>query len=278
MTASRRLSVWVDRDHAEPLSALLFQLGVRGLEERAQGRQIQLCAYFETDAELSRATADITAQNPGIRYEVTRIDDDWRLSWTKHLKRVQLTPDLVLVPYTEAEPGPPPSGELWLAPALAFGFGEHPTTRMIARWLERRRSARRLLDVGCGTGVLCFVGVLAGVERSLGLDISKDACAAARRNANLNGLSERCQFAGDSGAPALQSGSFDVGVANIELAGLLEVAPLLAQGLAPGSLFALTGVLAEQVPEVCEAYAGLGMPCGLQATCEGWALVVGRRE
>jgi ribosomal protein L11 methyltransferase len=165
-----------------------------------------------------------------------------------------------------------------LKPAFAFGFGEHPTTRLIATWLElwcRARAGASVLDVGCGTGVLALVAARSGAGRVVGVDSSRPAIDAARSNASLNGLEAGVTFS-EQGADAL-AGEFDCVVANIE-ANVLEAAcSAIAGALAPLGELALAGFIEEQEAALITRYGAAGVALARVAQEGDWCLLAGRR-
>src|SRR4029077_18047415 len=133
-----------------------------------------------------------------------------------------------LVPTTAEEPREP-GVMVRLGPALAFGFGEHPTTRMAASEVERRcrGGARRVLDFGTGSGVLAVVAAVSGAARVIGLDVAPAAVGAARADAARNGVSKKCRFA--EGSPGRLGAPFDLVVANVDLSTLIGLAESLGK-------------------------------------------------
>jgi ribosomal protein L11 methyltransferase len=143
-------------------------------------------------------------------------------------------------------------------PALAFGDGDHPTTRLASRAIEahyRKQPGGALLDIGAGTGVLSFVAVLSGAKRALGTDIAPEAVAAAQTNAAINGLSKSTRFIA---AGARVSGSFDLVVVNIELRPLLQVLSRLPTAARRAPRLFITGFLASQLRDVTAAVKAAG--------------------
>ena len=138
-----------------------------------------------------------------------------------------------------------------LDPGLAFGSGSHDTTRLCLEWLAGRDLAgQRLIDYGCGSGILGLAALAMGAEQVLAVDIDAQALAATRDNAARNGLSERIS----TGRPEILAGAADILIANILLNPLLQLAPRFAALLAPGGDLVLSGLLANQAGECLAAY------------------------
>jgi len=156
-------------------------------------------------------------------------------------------------------------------PGRSFGSGSHASTRLVLALLEDRlRGGERVLDVGCGSGVLSVVACRLGAASATALDIDPAAVAATRANAAANGVAG--QVEASTRAVAAQSGAFDVVVANIGLRVLCELAPALRARLAPDGVLVLAGLLDVQVDEVVAAYRDCAPLARLSE--EGWAAVV----
>ncbi len=159
-----------------------------------------------------------------------------------------------------------------LDPGLAFGTGDHPSTRLCLQWLDRTiGGGETVLDYGCGSGILAIAALKLGARRAVGVDIDPDAVAAARANARRNGVEG--QFL-DGLAPLAFTA--DVVVANILANPLKLLAPLLASRIRRGGRLALSGILPDQASEIEKCYAPWieFAPC---TESEGWACLSGVR-
>lgn len=283
--ATVRLVVTTPKKLANLVSEALFHAGAQGLEERP-GRRTTLVAYAETKRELeaiwkraSRAFAELpSGEQPTASVEVDAAET-WRTAWTEHLRPIALTRRLLLAPTTVEAPALGPRQQLILyQPALAFGDGDHPTTRLASRAIERHYQASpggALLDIGAGTGVLSFVAVLSGARRALGTDIAEEAVTAAQTNAAINGLSKQARFVSTT---ARVSGSFDLVVVNIELRPLLQVLAALPAAARRAPRLLVTGFLASQLAEVTAAVKAAGFsPRSRQAEGD-WRLLVAEKS
>jgi len=269
------LVVEVSPGFAEAASASLFAAGAAGLEQRSVRHRVELIAWSEQRAILESWRKSVERAlgergRPVIRVRPSA-HADWQRRWVQGLAPVKLGPTLLVCP---TSPGKRPrvlANRIAIVPRLTFGLGDHPTTRLAARAVERWASAApggKLLDVGCGTGILCFVGLLSGAARAVGIDSDGAAVENARENAALNGLGERATFRTQR-ASALRS-KFDLAVSNIGLATLLELRPELVR-LAPELV--LTGVLDNEVERLEAAYRRSGFAVARTETCQGWAIL-----
>lgn len=147
-----------------------------------------------------------------------------------------------------------------LDPGLAFGTGHHPTTRMCMVYLEDVvTSGCRILDVGCGSGILTLAALRLGAGAAVAVDIEDDAVKSTRDNLRRNALLARATVVpGTLPTPAAPPGAFDVTVANISANALTALAEPLVASLRPGGVFVGSGVLEERRGEVEAALAGAG--------------------
>jgi ribosomal protein L11 methyltransferase len=262
------VAVDVASDEADAASGLLFELGAQGVEERdattlvrgAAGK-VTLVASFDDE----RVARDVVAELPpawAARLEQV-IGDAWRDEWKKHFEPFRICDGIVVrPPWRPYAPGP---GEqvIELEPGRAFGTGLHETTRLVAEILAGRGAAlrgSRVLDVGCGSGILSLVALALGAGVVRAVDIDPDAVAVTRENADRNGLSARL-LADETDVAALGE-RYDTVLANIEAKTLVELAPRLVERVSAGGWLVLSGILATttsptQVEDIQRAFAAL---------------------
>jgi ribosomal protein L11 methyltransferase len=273
-----RLRLELSRRDRGWLVAELSRLGFPAFEEGAHAARTWLLVYDEDRERLAALESALrvraAARRPAVALgaALQLAPSDWALRWTRFLEPIQLTPALTLHP--SAPPARPSAGALYLAPAFAFGFGEHPSTRLLAAWVEERCRARpgcSLLDVGCGTGVLGLVACKSGAGRVLGVDTSEPAVLAARANAAANALP--ASFAQQSAADLDER--FDYVVANIEAPVLLAASSGIARCCGATTELALAGFIEEQLEELVQCYRTLGLVLRPQAREGDWCLLSG---
>jgi len=138
-----------------------------------------------------------------------------------------------------------------LDPGLAFGTGTHPTTRMCLRWIARHgaQGLGRVLDYGCGSGILAIGAAKFGARDIDAVDIDEAAVASTRLNAEANGVVLR------AGQSELAQGTYQTVLANILATPLKVLAPLLCSHVASGGALVLAGILERQAEELQQAYA-----------------------
>jgi len=161
---------------------------------------------------------------------------------------------------------------LRLDPGMAFGTGDHATTRLCLAWLDDHlRGGESVIDYGCGSGILAVAAKKLGAGRVVGTDIDEQAVIAARANAASNDVV--IDFAPSS---SFASPAADIVVANILSNPLKVLAPLLATLVLPGGRLVLSGILERQWREVASAYAP-AIPLDLWRSADGWVCLVGAR-
>jgi ribosomal protein L11 methyltransferase len=194
---------------------------------------------------------------------------DWAEAWKSHFRVLRVGRRLVIRPTWRRHRRQPGDVVLSLDPGMAFGTGLHPTTRLCLAALETLAdeglvSGVRVLDVGCGSGILAIAAGKLGARELLGVDPDPIAVEATAANARLNGLSRRL---------AVRRGSVPTGeppcqlvLANLVASLLVQLAPLLAAEMAPGARLLASGIFHDREGEVREAFALAGL-----ATARRWA-------
>ena len=194
------------------------------------------------------------------------VDQDWVRLTQSQFAPVDITPDFWIVP-TWHEPPAAAKKIIRLDPGLAFGTGTHATTRMCLRWIARQSwTAQRVLDYGCGSGILAIGAALYGATDIDAVDIDEAAVTSTVLNAEANHVRLK------AGLPDQAQGLYQTVLANILATPLKVLAPLLRAHVAAGGSLVLAGILARQADELKAAYAPY---CDLQVSDEedGWILM-----
>ena len=265
------LSLAVGAEQAEALSEALLEAGAQSVWLEPQGRlHALLPEHSEAGATLGRAAA--AAGIPVPAFETRAVpDEDWVRATQAQFAPQCIAGRLWIVPsWHEA---PRDGVVLRLDPGLAFGTGSHPSTRLALAWLAGADLAgARVLDYGCGSGILAIAAAKLGAARVDAVDVDADALAVAADNARVNATS-----VGTFAPEGLPAGDYDIVVANILAQPLLVLEPLLAARTRRGGRIALAGILDAQADELTRAY-GAHFDARVAAREEGWSLVAGRRR
>ncbi len=175
-------------------------------------------------------------------------EQDWVRLTQSQFTPVDITPDFWIVP-TWHEPPAEAKQIIRLDPGLAFGTGTHPTTRMCLRWIATHAVQGRVLDYGCGSGILAIGAAKFGADDVVAVDIDPAAVQATELNAAANGVVLA------AGMPERAGGVYGTVLANILATPLKVLAPLLCAHVAPGGNLVLAGILERQADELIAAYA-----------------------
>ena len=183
-------------------------------------------------------------------------DEDWTMSYRLHFKTVEISPLLAVVPAWETYNPPPGQKVLKIDPGMAFGTGNHATTRACLEYIAEAKNRTSFLDVGCGSGILAVAAKLLGFEDVRGFDLDADAVRVANETAAANGVSIPF-FRGDlsgimPGNPEIAPADFVA--ANVLGPVLIRFSDRIASLVNPGGTIVLSGILDELYPEVKAAY------------------------
>jgi ribosomal protein L11 methyltransferase len=239
-----------------------------------------LKALFETEDAASEAATLLLAQEwatvAGSSVSITALhevaEQDWVRLTQSQFDPVEITPEFWIVP-TWHEPPAAATRVIRLDPGMAFGTGTHPTTRMCLGWIAAHAgeiAGGRVLDYGCGSGILAIGAAMHGGAPVDAVDIDVAAITTTARNASDNGVTLR------SGAPDMAAGEYPLVLANILATPLKMLAPLLCGHVAPGGHLVLAGILDRQADELKAAYAPW-IALDVSNTQEGWILMTGRK-
>ena len=264
------LSVSVeDADAQTPEEQAMF--GEPGMPAPKAGwARSTVVALFNTQSLADEAARLLALQDFFDGSEVVGIkpvpEQDWVRLTQSQFDPVEITPSFWIVP-TWHEPPAAAERFLRLDPGLAFGTGTHPTTRMCLRWIASHPLVgQRVLDYGCGSGILAMAAKLHGAGETDAVDIDPAAVSSTTINAAANHVTL------NAGLPDLASGQYQAVLANILATPLKVLAPLLCSHLAPGASLVLAGILSRQADELTEAYAP-HVSLAVADEQEGWVLM-----
>ena len=293
--AWQSVSFLTDAGHAEPFCDALIEAGAlsASIEDADAGtadekpqfgepgslatpgwERSRVVALLEADADVATllGTAARALGLPAPAFSVEPVaEQNWVQLTQSQFDPIRVSGRLWIVPSWHEAPDPA-AINLILDPGMAFGTGSHPTTRLCLEWLEREiRGGERVLDYGCGSGILAIAAARLGAASVAGVDIDPQAVEAARANAQRNGVT-----AGffDSAEPV--AGEYDLVVANILSNPLRVLAPAICAHVRRGGRLALSGILREQADEIVGIYAAW-LPLRVADVREDWVCLAGVR-
>lgn len=265
MSPSKRhpfVSMRVTPRELELAELRLWELGATGLEERDQttlmrdpsNELVTLVASFANEVVAKLALDSVKHD---FEAELSYFPDaDWAVEWRRGFGPQRIGRRLLLQPSWDTTDRVQGQVVVTLDPENAFGSGDHETTRLVLGALEQRiRGGERLLDVGCGSGILSIAALRLGATSAIGVDIDEDAVQVATRNAELNDVD--AGFEASTMPLGQVDGQFDMVLANIEARVLLDLRNELSSRVAPEGLLVMSGILSEEHGVVVEAYASM---------------------
>ncbi len=270
LDALEALSVSVeDADAQTPAEQALF--GEPGMPAPKDGwMRSRMVALFPDEAGAREAARLLSVQDffEGCQVVavVAVVEQDWVRLTQSQFTPVDITPDFWIVP-TWHEPPAQAKQIIRLDPGLAFGTGTHPTTRMCLRWIATHPlNGQRVLDYGCGSGILAIGAAKFGAKDIDAVDIDTAAVESSLLNAQANHVTL------NTGLPDLAKGVYDTVLANILATPLKVLAPLLCAHVASKGSLVLAGILERQAQELQQAYAAY-IDLQVSDAQEGWILM-----
>jgi len=267
--AVQAVEVVVPVDDVELASDRLWAAGVSAISEVESGALVVLTADVPADGGLAAIQDAVAGRWPVLLVDVA---DDGLDGWRPYAEVVRAGRHLVVQPPWLPYEAAPDDVVLRIDPGRSFGHGAHPTTRLCLAEVERLlQPGATVLDVGCGSGVLAVAAAKLGATRVVAVDVDPEAVAATAANAAANDVAIEV-----SDRPLAEvDGAFDLVIANIGAATLVELRPALVAAVADGGALVLSGLLADRGESTVAVFAG----CAIERTTEadGWMAVVLRR-
>lgn len=235
--------------------------------------------YVTDDAD---GQAQLNTYLAGIDLPYTTVplrEYDWAHSWQKYYRPLAVGERLYIVPEWERDTAAVPEGavRLLMNPGLTFGTGSHASTQLCLEGVEAHvQPGDRVLDLGCGSGILAIAALCLGAAQAVGVDIDPKAVDVAYENAALNGIGQDTytvrigDVLGDAVLRADLGGGWQMVVANIVADVIIGLSPLVRPMLAPGGLFLCSGIIDDRAQEVADRLRENGWEILETRSAEGW--------
>ena len=206
-------------------------------------------------------------------------EEDWANSWKAYYKPIEIGERMVIVPAWEKYDAPEGKLVVRMDPGMAFGTGSHETTRLVIGLLEKYiKNGQRVLDVGCGSGILAICAAKLGADECKAYDIDPVAVKVARENVKDSGLTNvTCDTSDLLRGVDKSGGAYDVICANIVADIIIRMTPDVGQFMHESSVILASGIISERANDVISCFEQYGFRLVEKAEENGWcALVVGR--
>lgn len=237
--------------------------------------KVKLVALFEHHVNSHKIKNALHTQFPAIEIEQSVLEDQqWELTWQAYFKPTRYGDKLWIIP-ADCETPNENGTFVYLAPGLGFGTGNHTTTALCLRWLDKTDLTNKTLtDYGCGSGILAVAALKLGANQVYAIDYDDQAINATAANANLNHLGNVLHILSPEDFDS--SIQTDIVIANILAPVLVELADRLKNHVLPNGKIVLAGLLSSQIDMILSAYQPY-FDFETPIIEEEWALLVGRR-
>lgn len=263
----RNITAAAPRDHVDTLERCFWELGAvsvtvtdagdnplyePGPGETPLWQSAHVVGLFEDDVDTAAVEDQLTVSGFDFIGAALLEDRQWEREWLQHFEPMCFGQRLWVCP-NELDVKSPNAVVMKLDPGLAFGTGTHATTRLCLEWLDSSDLRdKKILDFGCGSGILGIAACLLGASSVYAIDNDPQALSATSANAANNGVAHRMTV-----SDKIPSEQYDVVIANILAQPLIELGPALMGAMRPRADLILSGIMASQGDWVAQAYARL---------------------
>ncbi len=214
--------------------------------------------YLEPDVNPAEALAFLSERytSENIKHTIetdTTLEEDWRNNWKKYFNPMPVGEKILIRPSWRDDYDPNGRVVLNIDPGLAFGTGNHETTRLCLEAVERYlKEGDTVLDVGCGSGILAIASLLLGAGSAVGVDIDETAVKTAKENAEINNVADRfTAITGDLTEKV--TGKYNLIVANIVADAIMFLSKGVKEFMTPDTVYIMSGIIDTRADEVINA-------------------------
>lgn len=201
-------------------------------------------------------------------------DSDWNENWKKYFHTIEIGNKLAVVPSWEKYENPDNRTVLNIDPGAAFGTGTHATTSLCLGILDKAvTNGMNVLDIGCGSGILAIASVLLGAKTATGVDIDAQSVKTAKENADINGITEKCEFIVGDLADKV-SGKYNIVCANIVADVIIRLLPDVGNFMEDDGILIVSGIIDIRKDDVMKAVKSNGFTVAQEAYQDNWCAFV----
>lgn len=247
-------------DLADIITAYLADYAFESFDTETTAEGVVLKAYILAEgwSECRDEVLALVAEYGRLLGQKSIEDENWNAAWeSTGFERVEIE-DVMVIRAPHHEPAAEGVIDIVVAPQMSFGSGHHQTTRLMCRFIHALQSKGRMLDVGCGTGVLSLAALRCGAESADAIDIDIWSVESARESVRLNGLAERIDIIHGT-VESITGRHYGLVVANINRNIILADIAKYVEALEEGGALLLSGFLAEDVEDITSAATALGL-------------------
>ena len=271
------LSVEAPPEYVEPLTHIFYRYGEGGVSVESPAEfnpdegetppvpeTVKVVTFIPLDesARERRSNIDVAVKLVAHFAEISEVkereveEEDWESNWKEYFHPIRVGSNLVICPTWRTHKVSEDDVLIKLDPGMAFGTGHHPTTRMCMELLETLISGgEKVIDVGCGSGILSISAVKLGAQEVLGVEIEKRSVDIALENCELNDISSQVRVLNGSFPEIeVEKLAYDVAVANIAAKVIVDLSEYISSAVVDGGKLVLSGILESSLDDVEKCY------------------------
>jgi ribosomal protein L11 methyltransferase len=259
--------VWPDATTRDAVTRVLFDHGSLGVQDDGPS----IVTSFPATHDLASLRSAVERASPGARFDVEMLPEvDWSERWKDQARLHHVGPITVGPPWLA--PKAPPDSFIVIEPAMAFGTGDHPTTRGMLHLMQSViRAGDLVADLGAGSAVLSIAAAKLGASRAAAIEIDADAIGNAESNVRRNGVEQRVQvILGDAQVLLPLLAPVRVILANIISSVLVELLPAMSDALTPDGALIVSGMLRAERAHMTSVFGGAGWSLTAEITEAEW--------